>query len=597
MTPEKLLRLVKRRLAAARPIRRALPGGGRLHIDRPLPFLCVYRPRQDADAGTADLVRTQASYLIAPVGADVQAMVDGIVDALAATCGACLLVDLWAGSDRVTAFRIHTAHRDRLATMVDALASALAEMAPRLAVEVVVDEPALASREGVLSIGLEIPPIYRSDGALYPQIQRALAHDLAHALQRTFFEFTRVQTPARPEHFHMMGRRHLVRAVRQSDQALAMLDESFDFLLAVTPINSDAAWQEFRESKLKCMPTFHYRMLEIDPDIGKRRLYELPIERLEDPVLAQLLRDKRREVDRKLGMLDDRDTVRFRYASLQIYPAVEDSLLAEAETILAKLPARTAPAEPEHGRCDARAFAIRARAELARYRETLPALAATVAIRADVTSLLVSNGNVLVPAHLDVAARRVEALLQHEVGTHAVTYANGALQPLKVLATGLAQYEALQEGLAMFAEYLACGLDVERLRLIAARVIAVRRLVEDVTFPDVVRELVERCGTTTRAAFGIAVRVFRGGGLTKDAIYLRGLLALLAHLKANGAIEPLLVGKLAFEQIALVEELVRREVLRPPALRPRWLDIPAAAERLARARAGLTPIDLVIGRS
>ncbi|MBA3819043.1 MAG: DUF1704 domain-containing protein, partial [Deltaproteobacteria bacterium] len=140
---------------------------------------------------------------------------------------------------------------------------------------------------------------------------------------------------------------------------------------------------------------------------------------------------------------------------------------------------------------------------------------------------------------------------------------------------------------------LAGGLDGERLRLVAARVIAVRRLTEGARFPAVVAELAESHGLPARAAFGVALRVFRGGGLTKDAIYLRGLLQLLAYLRQGGAIEPLLVGKLGFEQVALVEELLRREVLQPPALRPRWLATNDAQARLARARTGLRPVDLV----
>ena len=70
------------------------------------------------------------------------------------------------------------------------------------------------------------------------------------------------------------------------------------------------------------------------------------------------------------------------------------------------------------------------------------------------------------------------------------------------------------------------------------------------------------------------MRVFRGGGLTKDAIYLRGLLQLLAHLARGGALEPLLVGKIALDHVPLVEELVLREVLRAAA----------AASALARGR-------------
>jgi hypothetical protein len=145
----------------------------------------------------------------------------------------------------------------------------------------------------------------------------------------------------------------------------------------------------------------------------------------------------------------------------------------------------------------------------------------------------------------------------------------------------------------MLAEYVSGGLDGERLRVIAARVVAVRRLVEGVGFDGVFDELTRVHGVTQRAAFTIAVRVFRGGGLTKDAIYLRGLVRLLDHFRNGHDVAPLLAGKIGFDQIPLVEELVRRDVLRPPALIPRWLARDPAAARLDRVRAGMRPLDLI----
>lgn len=588
-----LVEVVRERLAAGKPVRRTLAGGGRLHIDRALPFLCVYRPPPGRDLGTAELVRTQASYLIAGVE-DIGELLAGVAEALVEACGACLVLELWAGADDATAFRIHASAAEPLATTIEALTTALRKMtkvdAQIAGAASPPGRPPLALPAGVLSLGLAIPPVYRTSTTIYPMVLRALARDLMHALQLGFFEFTRVQTPARPEHFQMMGRRRVVQAVRASDIALAEITRSFDFLLAVTPVNTDAAWDEFCAGGRATTPALRYRMLELDPELGKRRLYDLPIERLEDPVLAQLLRDKRRELDRQLGLLEDRDTPRFLLGSLQLYPAVDAALLGEALAILDALPPRR---EPGGDRVDALAFATRAERELAHYREQLPTLATTVQIRDDVASLLVSHGRLIVPRTLDVPSRRADALLHHEIGTHVVTYANGAAQPLRVLAAGLAGYEALQEGLAMFAEHLAGGLDAERLRLIAARVVAVHRLVEGVAFPALFAELVDQHKISARAAFTVAVRVFRGGGLTKDAIYLRGLLQVLAHLRAGGAIETLLVGKLAYDQVSLIEELVWREVLLPPRLSPRWLTLPATADRLRRARAGVRPLDLV----
>ncbi|MBA3391113.1 MAG: DUF1704 domain-containing protein [Deltaproteobacteria bacterium] len=603
---ESLVAAIAARLDAGKPIRRTLAVSGRLHVDRPLPFLCVYRTPDRPDPGTADLVRTQASYLIAPAGHDVSELVAAVVTKLASACGACLVVELWSGEPTAPpCFRIRTATANRLATTIDALADALRKMSiPGTAptVEVIAAAsaspsgappllaPELAAHAGILAIGLEVPPIYRSARSVYPAISRTFSRELMHALQRAFFEFTRVQTPAKPEHFQVLGRRRIVHAVRESDAALAEISASFDFLLAVSPVNTDAAWQEFCANGRTRAPTLHYRMLELDPELGKRQLYALPLERLEDPVLAQLLRDKRRELDRQLGLLEDRDTPRFLLGSLQLYGGVDDALLGEALSILRDV----APARSRTGaRCDAEAFAARATEELEHYRRHDPSLTSTVIVRDDISSLIVSHGDLLIPANLDVPAHRVDALLHHELGTHVVTYANGRAQPLLVLAAGLARYEALQEGLATFAEYVAGGLDSDRLRLVAARAVAVRRLVDEVAFPEVVAELVDQHRLAPRMAFLVAVRVFRGGGLTKDVIYLRGLLQLLGYLQAGHDLAPLLVGKLALDQVALIEELLRREVLRPPLLRPRWLDAPTGRPRLERAIAGLRPIDLL----
>ena len=79
------------------------------------------------------------------------------------------------------------------------------------------------------------------------------------------------------------------------------------------------------------------------------------------------------------------------------------------------------------------------------------------------------------------------------------------------------------------------------------------------------------------------MRVHRAGGFTKDAIYLRGLLALLAHVAAGGALDLFFLGKFSIEDLPLVENLAGRGLLAPPRLLPRYLSEPAAATRLQKA--------------
>ena len=101
----------------------------------------------------------------------------------------------------------------------------------------------------------------------------------------------------------------------------------------------------------------------------------------------------------------------------------------------------------------------------------------------------------------------------------------------------------------------------------------------------------------TRTAWSIATRVLVGGGSAKDAIYLRGIARILDALADGSTLDTLLVGKLALDHIPLVQDLLDRGVLQPAWVRPRWLDVPGAPERLDRLRAGATVIDLYEGEA
>ena len=76
---DRLIKTVSARLSRNERVRRTLPGKGRLHIDRQVPFLCVYRQPPDyEDAGTERLVKGEATYLIAPGAPEFQPSVSQI---------------------------------------------------------------------------------------------------------------------------------------------------------------------------------------------------------------------------------------------------------------------------------------------------------------------------------------------------------------------------------------------------------------------------------------------------------------------------------------------------------------------------------------
>lgn len=375
------------------------------------------------------------------------------------------------------------------------------------------------------------------------------------------------------------------------DARLTEIERSLDLLLNVTPVNAAEAWTDFERSDFATVPMLRLRPLGFEPDLVRRDLYDLEVEDVADPALHALLRLKRDEIARQLTALEDRDTARFVYASLQLYGGIAPPLSSAAEELLEAIPA-PAPRTPD---VTAGAFAAAAREELDRYRAAYPGFPAEVEVRADVADLMVSFGRLLIPETATFRADRVEALLHHEVGTHVVTYQNGARQPLHLLTIGLPGYDETQEGLAVLAEYLAGGLDPARLRVLAARVVAVETMLAGAGFLEIFEVLRTQHGIPTRTAWSIAVRVVVGGGSVKDAIYLRGLTRILETLAEGSGLEALFVGKLALDQVPLIQDLLDREVLEPPWVRPRWLDVPGAQERLDKLRSGASVMDLYEG--
>ncbi len=610
---EEFIASVCRQLALNKRVRRQLPGWGRIHIDRQLPFLCVYRkPTESAEDGTERLLLGQASYLHASAAPSLQKplteLIARIVETQSAVFGAFLAIELWAQRDegvKTTAetpprprFRIIAPHHDAPEAALNTLENKLVKLSLRKQQSRVdvryVERCAPPAMKPLLSaararnlrcsvLGLEVAQVYwdRDTGTVLPFALRAIHTGITRVLKQTFYTFAHEHTSHRPAHYHELGRQAMTKAVWDTDRRLAQISENFDLLLHVTPVNAADAWQVFRGKRYRAIPEFHYRPRSADPGLLKRALYQIPLDKIEDPTLTHLFAEKRDELDRQITLFADRGKPRFLYGSMQLFGATKQPLLAAAQELLervqdkAKRGAKTAYLE-------AKAFARRAQVELDYYRRIDPGLPAQVMIRDDVAGVLVSHGHFLISRDVSVAEDRVDATLQHEIGTHVVTYYNGRYQPFQQLYAGLAGYEELQEGLAVLSEYLVGGLNPARLRLLAARVIAVNSIESGADFIETFRMLKSEYGIPPHIAFTVAMRVHRGGGYTKDVVYLRGLILLLEYIKRKGDLEQLLIGKVTLEYLPLLEELQWRRVLKRAKFRPRYLDEPQSATRLQK---------------
>jgi len=623
--PNSLINEIQDRLSKGKQVRRTLPLDGRLHIDRTLPFLVVYRqPHNYSDKGTDRLVKGEASYLIISddprLKPSLTILLRTIVKTLSEECKAFLIIEISSKlnykQDKKAeiniskpTFNIFTSQTRPPTGTVETLERSIKRirvLKHSAKVEVLYNgirssaglPPLLSIQEtrslNCFIINLELEPVYRNStsGELFPLVLRTIHQGLSIALKQAVFEFSRNQTTHRPPNYQALGRRAVVKAVWEIDDQLSEISNSFDFLLNVTPVNTESAWNKFQQSHFEKIPILYYRPLPISPSLIKRKLYNIRIEKVEDPTLSFIFREKQIELERQLTMLMDRGEPEFFYGSLQLYGKVTDELVKLAKNILAKIPPRSRERGPGHS-ITALEFAERAKEEFEHYKKSYPAFTSKVQVRDDTVGLMVSRGNLLIGSEIKIPPSRVEALLQHEVGTHIVTYFNGKAQPFQQLYSGLSGYDELQEGLAVLAEFLAGGLSKPRMRLLAGRVIAADSLTSGASFLETFRILNNRFGFDQRTAFTIAIRIYRGGGFVKDAIYLRGLVELLKYLKNGGELEPLFVGKIATEHVSVIQELQYRQVLKPTPLRPRYIDDPGTVEKLSKLKKGLEPLELI----
>ena len=618
MTAEALGRAVRDGLRDGTPTRLDLDDGT-VFVDHAVPVLAVHRcagaatgdPALDTRAACAEahqLVTTQPAYVVTsdPDAEAARAAVRAVAGALAEAVGGLLVVEVWSPLDapdddavdpfdRAPGFTIYTDDRGPADATVAALCDALSgiEEAGQGADVAHVATPEVAppglpplGLDGL--VGLAVDAVFHNarDGEFYPRVLARVREAVAPALR----EAAATEAHAAPA---ALARTTLEPAAEAVDRGLSAVAEAFGFLLQVTPVNADAAWDEFQGGGCDRAPELLYRPLTFDPDAARRQLFDLPLESVEDPVVAALLRECRDEIEAHVRMVLDVGTPQFLPTSLRVYGAPDDDLVALARRLVAAVDAQP-PRTTGEEVVGATAFAAQARAQLETYHAVSEHVPVTVDVREDIPgSLMVSGGCLLVGAHAQVPAARVEALLAHEVGTHVLTFANGAAQPIEQLRHGLAGYEDLQEGLAVFAEWLVGGLTPGRFRTLAARVLGARALVDGADFVEAFRLLRADAGLSDRRAFGVAVRLYRGGGLTKDMVYLRGLRDLLRHLGGGGPFWPLFVGKIALRHLDAVDDLRQRGVLVAPPLRPLHADAPATRDRLARARAGLSVLDLL----
>lgn len=183
-----------------------------------------------------------------------------------------------------------------------------------------------------------------------------------------------------------------------------------------------------------------------------------------------------------------------------------------------------------------------------------------------ISTVMVLNSTkaVLINPNAKFTQKELNYLSEHEIGVHMVTTMNASYQKLQLFNLGMPVNTRTQEGLAVLAEYLSGNLSMKRLRKLAMRVIGVDMMCNGASFGEVFNHLAGKYNIDEHEAYGIVARIFRGGGFTKDYLYLNGFVRLLRFWEAGNSLEPLLIGKTSINFYNTIDEMIERDMVVKP---------------------------------
>jgi len=355
--------------------------------------------------------------------------------------------------------------------------------------------------------------------------------------------------------------------LQQSHQTLRTIDDNIDKLVRniellsfLNPLNIEQEKKRFFASKYTEEPVFKYRKIKFSPFKLQRLFFNQPLEDIGDDEIRRLYRDITYEYS---GLIECIENIgkgkQFYYSSLKVFGTPKERDVENARFIL------HFSDEDEGEKMNAVYDAFQAQTYFEEFGErydfdfniklSTNISAAAMVLNASNTLLLKRNAR--------FSENQLKVLANHEIGVHLVTTHNGKLQPLKIFSNGFVNNTETQEGLAVLSEYMSDNLTLTRLKELSYRVIAADSLIKGYSFADTFDLLYSQYKVERNKAWQITLRVHRGGGFTKDFLYLTGLKKVYDYYSSGEDLSLLLTGKVTLEDLPAIKSLMNEGLATP----------------------------------
>lgn len=341
------------------------------------------------------------------------------------------------------------------------------------------------------------------------------------------------------------------------DKYIDTLVKKIELLNYVNPTNIEEQKKIFFTSKYLTDPIFEYPQRDFDKFKLHREFFTLPLEKIED--------DRIRNVYEEIvyfysGIIQCIETIgegkKFYYNSLRSFGTPTEDDVENAKFILhfededINSPVFKPKFSPQEAEDIFRAYGKKYDFDF--HIKHSKKMSAIAMVLNSVKTLVISENHTF-------SENEMAILTNHEIGVHMVTTMNGLEHPLKIFSHGFPNNVETQEGLAVFSEYMSGNLTLKRLKELAYRVIAVDALAKGYSFSRTFRLLHNTYDLNKEDAFYKTVRAYRGGGFTKDYLYLTGLKKIYNYYKSGRDLSVLLTGKVSLDFIEDIQYLQEKK--------------------------------------
>jgi uncharacterized protein (TIGR02421 family) len=416
--------------------------------------------------------------------------------------------------------------------------------------------------KNTLVLATEIKKVYCNEltGDDYPNIIKSLQQQLKLRILNNANFFSQNNS----NWGHNLKSKLLDKTIQPSilkvDKEMYHLLKNFELLAFVNPNNYTQEKKRFFRNQCSELPKFKYSPIRINPFELKQELSNLRVQDISDVSIRDMYESVINSYFDKIDLLSSLNTPKFLYNSLRYFgrPSrkdIQNALYFLHLPEIAGEPKRS----PTLGINDA----------MVSFKEGLEAYGFESKIETSnrvISQVMVLNAKqtILFNPNAKFTRGQINALVEHEIGVHMVTTMNSNAQKLHLFNLGLPVNTMTQEGLAILAEYLSGNISMKRLKKLAYRVIVVDMLCSGADFIECFHFLVNDHDLDQDDAFSVVTRIFRGGGFTKDYLYLSGFVKILRIWENGQDLEPLLVGKTSLEFHSIISEMIQREMVQKP---------------------------------